>query len=108
MVAGIAAAATATTVLQPRAAKVATKTLAVTAMAGKQTTINNQLKAAAAIATEMATMTATTMTKSTKAPGAARWWRRRRAAHRQRDGNKNGRGSCRHRCAATARCRSGD
>jgi hypothetical protein len=77
-------------------------------MAGKQTTINNQLKAAAETATEMATMTATTMMKSTKAAAAAQWWRRRRAARRQRDGNENGRGSHRHRCAATARRRSGD
>jgi hypothetical protein len=40
-------------------------------MAGKQTTINNQLKAAAATATETATMTATMMTKSTKATYAS-------------------------------------
>jgi hypothetical protein len=37
---------------------VATKTPAATAMAGAQTTINNQLKATAATAMEMATMTA--------------------------------------------------
>jgi hypothetical protein len=40
-----------------------------TSLAGKQTTINNQLKAVAATAAEMATMTVTTMTKSTKARG---------------------------------------
>ncbi len=46
--AGMATAAVdaATTVLPPRAAMVAMKTPAVTAMAGAQTTINNQLKAA--------------------------------------------------------------
>ncbi len=42
----------------------------------KQTAINNQLKAAAATAAETATMTPTTMTKSTKAMAAARWWQR--------------------------------
>jgi hypothetical protein len=67
----MAAAASATAVLQPRAAAVVTKTPAGTAMAGKQTTINNQLNAAAATATETARMTATTMTKSTKATAAA-------------------------------------
>jgi hypothetical protein len=41
---------------------VATKTPAATAMAGAQTTINNQLKAAAATVMETATMTATTKT----------------------------------------------
>jgi hypothetical protein len=39
------------------AATVATKTLAATAMAGAQTTINNPLKATDATATEMATTT---------------------------------------------------
>jgi hypothetical protein len=101
-------AAAATAVLQPRAAAVATKTPAATAMAGKQITINNQLKAAATTATGMATMTATTMTKSTKAPVAARRWWRGQAASWQRNGNENVRGSCRHRCAATAHRRSGD
>jgi hypothetical protein len=43
---GMAAVADATTVLPPLAAMVAMKTLMVTAMAGAQTTINNQLKAA--------------------------------------------------------------
>jgi hypothetical protein len=66
----MATAAAATAVLQPRAAAVETKTPAGTVMAGKQTTINNQLKAAAAMATEMATMTATRMTKSAKATAA--------------------------------------
>jgi hypothetical protein len=69
----MAAAAAATAVLQPHAAAVVTKTPVGTAMVGKQTTINNQLKAAAATATETATMamTATTMTKSTKATYAS-------------------------------------
>ncbi len=43
--------------LPPRAVTVATKTPAATAMAGALPTINNQLKAAAAIAMEMATKT---------------------------------------------------
>ncbi len=46
---GMAAAAA---VLPPRAAAVAMKTPAVTAMAGAQTTINNQLNASTAMATE--------------------------------------------------------
>ncbi len=50
--------AAAAAVLPPRAAAVAMKTPAVTAMAGEQTTINNQLNASTATATE----TATTMT----------------------------------------------
>jgi hypothetical protein len=50
--------------LPPRAAAVATKSPAVIAMAGAQTTINNQLKLAAAMATE--TMTMTAMTKNEK------------------------------------------
>ncbi len=67
----MAAAAAATAVLQPRATAVETKTPVGTAMAGKQITINNQLKAVAATATETATMTATRMTKSTKTTEAA-------------------------------------
>ncbi len=51
----MAGAATITAVLPPGATAVATKTPAATAMAGAQTTINNQLKAATATATEMAT-----------------------------------------------------
>jgi hypothetical protein len=47
--------------LPPRAATVATKTPAATAMAGALPTINNQLKAAAAMAMEMTT----TMTNKT-------------------------------------------
>ncbi len=47
--------------LPPRAATVATKTLAATAMAGALPTINNQLKAAAAMVME----TTTTMTHKT-------------------------------------------
>ena len=58
-------AAAATAVLPPRAAAVAMKTPAVTAMVGAQTTINNQLKSGTA--TETATMTATTMRMETKA-----------------------------------------
>ena len=54
---GIAKAAAATNVLPLHATAVAMKTRAVTAMAGAQTTINNQLKAVTAIATETATMT---------------------------------------------------
>jgi hypothetical protein len=53
-------AAAATAVLPPRAAAVVMKTLAVTTMVGAQTTINNQIKAATEMATEMAKMTATT------------------------------------------------
>ncbi len=67
----MAAAAAATAVLQPRATAVVNKTPVGTTMAGKQTTINNQLKAVAATATETATMTATMMTKSTKATYAS-------------------------------------
>jgi hypothetical protein len=43
--------------LPPRAATVATKTPAATAMAGALPTINNQLKAAAAMVTETVTST---------------------------------------------------
>jgi hypothetical protein len=54
---GATAAATATAAaLPPRAAAVAMKTPAATVMAGAQTTINNQLKAAGAMATITATM----------------------------------------------------
>ncbi len=55
------------TALLPRAAALATKTLAATAMVGALPTINNQLKAAAAMAME----TTTTMTYKTKAMAAA-------------------------------------
>ena len=63
--------AAAAAVLPPRAAAVAMKTPAVTAMAGVQTTINNQLNAS----TAKAMMTATTMTMETTATVAAeaRW-----------------------------------
>jgi hypothetical protein len=44
----MAAAAVATTMLPPRATAVAMKTPTATAMAGAQTTINHQLKAATA------------------------------------------------------------
>ena len=46
------------------------KTLAATAMAGAQT-INSQLKAATAMATETATLTATRMMMETKGAAAA-------------------------------------
>jgi hypothetical protein len=58
--AAVAAATAAAAKLFPHDAGVATKTPAVTAMAGAQTTITNQLKAVAARAMEMATMRATT------------------------------------------------
>ncbi len=51
----MAVAATITAVLPPGAAAVAMKTPAATAMAGAQTTINNQLKAATSTVTETAT-----------------------------------------------------
>ncbi len=47
------------------------KTPAATAMVGAQTTINNQVKAVSASATETAMMTATTMMMGTKAAAAA-------------------------------------
>jgi hypothetical protein len=47
------------------------KTPAVTVMAGAHTTINNQLKVAAATAMDTATMTATKMTMKTKTMAAA-------------------------------------
>jgi hypothetical protein len=59
--------ALAAAVLRPRAAAVAMKTPAVTVMAGAQKTINNQLNASTAMATE----TATTMTMEMKARAAA-------------------------------------
>jgi hypothetical protein len=66
--------------LLPRAAAVATKTLAATAMAWAQTTINNQLKATAAKAMETVMMTSM-MTNEIEGNGsgggslaAARWW----------------------------------
>jgi hypothetical protein len=59
-------------VLPLRAAMVAMKTLAATVMAGALPTINNQLKAAAAMAME----TTTSMTqKSAVLVSAAVWWR---------------------------------
>ncbi len=59
--------AAAAAVLLPRATAVAMKTPAVTAMAGVQTTINNQLNALTATATETATM----MTMEMKVTAAA-------------------------------------
>ncbi len=61
----MAGAAAAAAVLPPHVSAVAMKT-AVTAMAGAQTTINNQLKAATETATETTTMTGTMMTMETK------------------------------------------
>ncbi len=52
------------------AAAVARKTPAVTAVAGAQTTINNQLQAVAAMARVMVTMTATMTTMKTKVVAA--------------------------------------
>jgi hypothetical protein len=60
--------AVAAAILPPRAAVVAMKTPVVTAMAGAQTTINNQMNASTATATE----TGTTMTMETKAAAEAR------------------------------------
>ena len=65
--AGMAAAAVITAVLPPLAATVAMKTPAAKAMAGAQTTINNQLKAAKSMAMERAAEMATTMMMETKA-----------------------------------------
>jgi hypothetical protein len=58
--AAMASAAAAADKLPLRAAVVATKIPAGIAMLGAQTTINNQLKLVAAMATETVTMTATT------------------------------------------------
>ncbi len=53
-----------------------TKTPVGTAMVGAQTTLINQINAAAAMATEMETMTVTTGTMKTKVTaGAAAAWR---------------------------------
>ncbi len=78
--AAVIAAAATTAKLPLRAATVATKTLVATAMVGAQT--NNQLKAMAAMAKEMAMMTAT-MTNENEGDGSSggslvvarrRWW----------------------------------
>ena len=69
--AGITTAAATTAVLPLRTATVAMKTPAATAMAGAQTTVNNQLKAATPMGTKMVTMTAMTMTMETKATAVA-------------------------------------
>ena len=63
----MAAAAATTAMLPPHAAAVVLKTPVATGMAGAETTINNQLKAATAAATEMARMAATEMTMEMKA-----------------------------------------
>jgi hypothetical protein len=76
--------AAAAAVLPPGAAGVAMKTPAVTAMAGAQTTINNQLNASTATATEMAT----TMTMETKATAAVE----ARQQHLRGDGQLSGGG----------------
>ncbi len=81
----VAAAAAATAKLLPCTAGVATKTPAVTVMAGAQTTITNQLKVVAARAMEMATMRATKINENKGKGGgsgrsggslaaARRWW----------------------------------
>ena len=71
----MAAAVAATAVLPLRSAAVAMKTPTSTAMEGAHA-INNQQKAVTATMTEMATISATTMTMETKAtPSAAVWWR---------------------------------
>jgi hypothetical protein len=66
----MARAATATAVLPPRTTAVAMKTPVATAMVRAQTTINNQLKAATAMATETVTTTAMMMMMETKATAA--------------------------------------
>ncbi len=53
------------------AGTVATKTPVETAMAGRKTTINNQLKAAVATATETAMMKATAMMMKMKGDGSS-------------------------------------
>jgi hypothetical protein len=82
--AAVAAAAAAAANFLPRAAGVATKTPAVTAMAGAQTTITNQLKTVTARAMETATMRVTTTNENKGDSGgsgdsgslaaARRWW----------------------------------
>jgi hypothetical protein len=81
--AAVAGAAAAAAKLLPRTAMVAMKTPAATAMAGAQTTINNQLKAVAATAIETALMRATTTNENKANNGNSgslaavrRWWRR--------------------------------
>jgi hypothetical protein len=66
----MAVAAATPALLPPHAAMVATKTPAATAMAGSQTTINNQLETVMATATATAMMTATTRMMKTKATAA--------------------------------------
>jgi hypothetical protein len=68
---GMAKAAAATAMLSTPTAAVAMKTLALTAMVGAQTTINNQLKTAMVLVTELTMMTATMMTIKTKAAAVA-------------------------------------
>jgi hypothetical protein len=66
----VAAAAAAAAKLPPPAATVGTKTPVATAMAGAQMITNNQLKAAAATAAEMATMTVEDNAKGPKLANA--------------------------------------
>ncbi len=68
--------------LPPCTAMVATKTPAATAMVGAQTTKNNQLKAAVAMVTEIAMITAMTtmMQEKAKTASSAAWrWQRQQA-----------------------------
>ena len=81
MPAGMAKAAATIAVLPPRAATVAMKTPAVTAIAGAQTTINNQIKAVTETVTKVAKMTA--MMKQRQ----WRWQRRRQQQWRKRSGS---------------------
>jgi hypothetical protein len=71
MVAGMATAAASTAMLPPHTTAVVTKTPVAAVMAEAQTTINNQLKVAAATETKTMTMTATMMTMKTKAAAVA-------------------------------------
>ncbi len=84
----MAVAAAPTTVLPPRAAAVAMKTPAATAMVGAQTKINNQLKSATA--SESATMTATKMTMDRHRRAATA---RHHGGDEDTGGNSNGGGT---------------
>ena len=79
------------------------KTPTVTAMAGAQTTINNQLKAA----TETATVTATTMTMETKATAVAeaRWQHLKGGGQLGSSGGSLGESTAVAAAAARWRCR---
>ena len=86
MVVGMAKAAAATAVLPPCAAAVALKTPTATVIAGAQTTINNQLKAATAMATKIAAMITKTMTMEMKAKAVAAGARQQHGGGRQLGG----------------------